>query len=110
MVGTGSSAAQLVPAVAAAARRVTVYQRTANWVIPKPAANFGPFLQRVFDRVPTLQSAYRAATYFTADLGLSPVVSRGWSARPLAWLARRHLRRPGAGPGAAREAHAGPWT
>jgi cation diffusion facilitator CzcD-associated flavoprotein CzcO len=93
VIGTGSSAAQLVPRVADTARRVTVYQRTANWVIPKPAANFHPLVQRAFDRVPTLQSAYRAATYLAADLGLSPVVSRGWSARPLTWLARRHLRR-----------------
>jgi cation diffusion facilitator CzcD-associated flavoprotein CzcO len=93
VIGTGSSAAQLVPLVAEAAGAVTVYQRTANWVLPKPSADFGPFVRQAFGRVPALQSAYRAATYFAADLGLSPVVSRGWSARPLTWLARRHLRR-----------------
>lgn len=93
VIGTGSSAAQLLPTVAAAASRVTVYQRTANWVLPKPAADFGPLVRQAFRRVPTLQSAYRAATYLAADAGLSPVVSRGWSAGPLTWLARRHLRR-----------------
>jgi cation diffusion facilitator CzcD-associated flavoprotein CzcO len=93
VIGTGSSAAQLVPKVADVARRVTVYQRTANWVIPKPAAEFGPLVQRAFGRLPALQPAYRAATYLMADAGLSPVISRGWSARPLTWLARRHLRR-----------------
>jgi len=93
VIGTGSSAAQLVPLVADAASQVTVYQRTANWVMPKPTADFGPLMRQAFRRVPALQSAYRAATYLAADAGLSPVVSRGWSARPVAWLARRHLRR-----------------
>jgi len=93
VIGTGSSAAQLVPRLAEAAGRVTVYQRTANWVIPKPANEFGPLTRQAFGRLPALQSAFRAATYLAADMGLSPVVSRGWSARPLTWLARRHLRR-----------------
>jgi cation diffusion facilitator CzcD-associated flavoprotein CzcO len=35
VVGTGSSAAQIVPAIAGTARRVTVFQRQPGWVLPK---------------------------------------------------------------------------
>ncbi|MBF6202313.1 NAD(P)-binding domain-containing protein, partial [Nocardia cyriacigeorgica] len=38
VVGTGSSAAQMIPALAEHAASVTVYQRTQAWVLPKPTA------------------------------------------------------------------------
>lgn len=93
VIGTGSSAAQMLPSVARQARRVHVYQRTANWVIPKPRAEFGPVSRQVLGRLPGAQAAYRALTYLAADVGLSPVITRGWSARPARWLALRQLRR-----------------
>jgi cation diffusion facilitator CzcD-associated flavoprotein CzcO len=92
VVGTGSSAAQLVPYVARTAHRLYVFQRTANWVIPKPAAEF-PWLTRLsFEHMPALQLAYRGGVYLAADEVLWPVITRGWSSRPVEWLARRHLR------------------
>lgn len=93
IVGTGSSAAQLLPIVARQARRVDVYQRTANWVIPKPRAEFGALTRWVLRRLPFLHTVYRSLTYLVADTVLSPVIRRGWSFRPASWLARRHLRR-----------------
>lgn len=93
VVGTGSSAAQLIPEVAGHADRLMVFQRTPAWVLPKPAAEFGPVYRRAFALVPGLQSAYRAAIYYGADLLLGPLKHRGWSARPAEWVARAHLRR-----------------
>jgi cation diffusion facilitator CzcD-associated flavoprotein CzcO len=98
VIGNGSSAAQLIPSVSKKARRTYVHQRTPNWVIPKPKAEFGPATRLAFRSLPFLHSLYRKATYLTADLGLSPVITRGWSARPVEWLARRHLRRQVADP------------
>lgn len=93
VIGTGSSAAQLLPHVAQQARRVYVYQRTPNWVMPKPRAQFGPVTRFAFERLPFLQTAYRGLNYFAADLALSPVITRGWSFRPAEQIARWHLRR-----------------
>lgn len=62
VIGTGSSAAQLLPHVARQARRVYVYQRTPNWVMPKPRAQFGPVTRFAFERLPFLQTAYRGST------------------------------------------------
>jgi cation diffusion facilitator CzcD-associated flavoprotein CzcO len=93
VVGTGSSAAQLLRHVAEQARSVSVFQRTPSWVIPKPKAEFGRGTRWAFDRFPSLQVAYRAMTYLAADTLLTPVIRRGWTFQPTAWIARRHLRR-----------------
>ncbi|MGW5571688.1 flavin-containing monooxygenase [Nocardia thailandica] len=92
VVGTGSSATQLVPELARTAASVTVYQRSAPWILPKPAARFGP-LARAALRIPGLHSLYRAALSCGADLVMAPIMRRGWSARPAEWVARAHLRR-----------------
>ena len=93
VIGTGSSAAQLLPLVAEQAGHVDVYQRTPNWVIPKPRREFGRLSRWALSRVPGLHDLLRAGTYLAADLALSPVITRGWSFRPARWLARAHLRR-----------------
>ncbi|MCP3804864.1 NAD(P)/FAD-dependent oxidoreductase [Allokutzneria sp. A3M-2-11 16] len=93
VIGTGSSGAQLLSHVARVARRVDVYQRTPNWVVPKPRTEFGPVTRWAFTRLPFTQNIYRALNYLAADLALSPIIARGWSARPAEWVARRHLRK-----------------
>ncbi|MFI8977501.1 flavin-containing monooxygenase [Nocardia asteroides] len=92
VVGTGSSAAQMVPALAEHAASVTVYQRTPAWVLPKPTASFGPLTSAAL-RVPGAHRLYRMALERGADLTLAPIMRRGWSAVPAEWIARRHLRR-----------------
>jgi cation diffusion facilitator CzcD-associated flavoprotein CzcO len=92
VIGTGSSAAQLLPHLAAAARHVRVYQRTPHWVLPKPSRRFGP-LGRAALRLPGAHALYRSALYHSADQLLVPVARRGWSARPAEWVARAYLHR-----------------
>ena len=41
VIGTGASAVQLVPAIADRAARVTVFQRTPPWTLPKPDRRHG---------------------------------------------------------------------
>jgi cation diffusion facilitator CzcD-associated flavoprotein CzcO len=48
VVGTGSSAAQVVPTVAPDAASVTVFQRQPGWVLPKGDRDFTPRERRVF--------------------------------------------------------------
>ncbi|WP_166875148.1 NAD(P)/FAD-dependent oxidoreductase [Salinibacterium sp. ZJ450] len=42
VVGTGSTAVQIVPNIAAIADKVTLFQREPGWVLPKGAQTFGP--------------------------------------------------------------------
>ncbi|WP_308163124.1 flavin-containing monooxygenase [Nocardia alni] len=61
VIGTGASAMQLVPAIAGLAAEVTVYQRSAQWIMPNPNTNrevesAKRFLMREF---PGYQTWYR---------------------------------------------------
>nr|WP_169336507.1 NAD(P)/FAD-dependent oxidoreductase [Nocardia transvalensis] len=92
VIGTGSSAAQLLPHVAEVARGVRVYQRTPHWILPKPAREFGALTHAALS-LPGGHRLYRTALSHGADALLAPMMRRGWSARPAEWVARAHLRR-----------------
>lgn len=92
VIGTGSSAAQCLPTLAATAASVRVFQRTPQWILPKPPAEFGP-AARVALGLPGAHRVYRWGLRQGADTLLAPIMRRGWPARPAEWVARRHLRR-----------------
>ncbi|MGW4368065.1 flavin-containing monooxygenase [Nocardia takedensis] len=91
VIGTGSSAAQILPHLAEVAARVRVFQRTPHWVLPKLAPKFGP-ATRALLAVPGAHHAYRRMLHHSADHLLAPIMRRGWPARPAEAIARRHLR------------------
>lgn len=59
VIGTGPSAVQFVPEIAPHARSLTVFQRSANWVIPKYDYAFGPGSRWALRNVPGLRLALR---------------------------------------------------
>lgn len=63
VIGTGASAVQFVPEIARYARRLYVFQRSANWVIPKYDYTFGPLVRSAFRWVPGLRLAMRGFNY-----------------------------------------------
>jgi cation diffusion facilitator CzcD-associated flavoprotein CzcO len=63
VIGTGASAIQIVPEVAARAARVDVYQRTAPWVMPRRDRAYRGWEQALMRRVPPLQRAVRGLVY-----------------------------------------------
>jgi cation diffusion facilitator CzcD-associated flavoprotein CzcO len=62
VIGTGATAVQLVPELAKVAADLTVYQRTAIWVVPKLDFGFPEPVKRLFRRVPLTQRVIRAIT------------------------------------------------
>jgi cation diffusion facilitator CzcD-associated flavoprotein CzcO len=62
IIGTGATAVQLIPELARKAKDLTVYQRTAIWVVPKLDFRFSERSKRLFRRVPLAQRAIRAIT------------------------------------------------
>jgi cation diffusion facilitator CzcD-associated flavoprotein CzcO len=66
IVGTGSTAVQVVPELAKEVSELTVYQRTPIWVMPKIDFGFSPAVQRLFAEVPLAQ---RVVRWFT-DTGM----------------------------------------
>ncbi len=59
VIGTGCSAAQIVPAIAARARTLVVFQRTAHWLTPRMDHGYPLWLRWAFAWVPGLMWAYR---------------------------------------------------
>ncbi len=71
VIGTGASAIQFVPQIAARTAELTVVQRTPPWIIPKPDRPIKPALRRAFARLPLLAKLYRAALYARLETTVS---------------------------------------
>jgi len=67
VVGIGASAIQFVPEIARQARSVTLFQRSVNYVGPKPDAAFSERAKAIFRAVPPLQRLYRASIWLRFD-------------------------------------------
>jgi cation diffusion facilitator CzcD-associated flavoprotein CzcO len=59
VVGTGASAVQFVPEIAEQAARLTVFQRTGNWFMPRRNRHYPRLLKAAIERVPGLQAFRR---------------------------------------------------
>lgn len=95
VVGTGASAAQFVPRIQPGVGRLSVYQRTPPWVVPRRDRALGPWRRRAYRHLPPLRLADRAATYLRLELVVGPAVL-GRSPRRRALLERLasdHLER-----------------
>ncbi len=92
VVGTGASAVQFVPPVAERAARLTVFQRTGNWLLPRRNHAYPPLLRTLIARVPLLQSARRAILFYYTE-GLTFSIRHPKTAgRLLAWRSARFMR------------------
>jgi cation diffusion facilitator CzcD-associated flavoprotein CzcO len=63
VIGTGASAIQAIPELAKQAATLTVFQRTAPWVLPRPDRAIGGREQSLYAKYPPLQRAVRGAIY-----------------------------------------------
>jgi cation diffusion facilitator CzcD-associated flavoprotein CzcO len=63
VIGTGASAIQLVPAIARRAARVSVFQRSAPWTLPKPDRRYGRTRHFAYGKMPFLMLPARAGTW-----------------------------------------------
>jgi cation diffusion facilitator CzcD-associated flavoprotein CzcO len=63
VIGTGASAIQFVPPVAERAERVSLFQRSAAYVIEKPDRPYARWEQALYSVVPALHTLSRAKIY-----------------------------------------------
>ena len=98
VIGTGASAIQFVPEIAREAAQVTVFQRSAAWILPKPDAPYGPRAHALFSRFPLWHRLARlgwTAFFETGALGLTRLRAL---AAPFPLVHRALLRRQVADP------------
>lgn len=67
VVGTGSTAAQVVPALAPMVGELTVYQREPGWIEPKSERAFTPFERWMYRTIPFAQRVHRYLLWARAN-------------------------------------------
>lgn len=92
VVGTGASAAQLVPHVARQAGHLTVFQRTPAWIIPRRDRPIGALRRRLFRRFPVLLRLARFMIFARNELRVPALMRWHWLGAGHRWLAHRHRR------------------
>jgi cation diffusion facilitator CzcD-associated flavoprotein CzcO len=70
VIGTGASAIQFVPHVQKAAGHLTLFQRTAPWVLPRRDRRYGRVERWLNRRVPGLQRSLRLRMYAMREMWL----------------------------------------
>ncbi|PXW35636.1 UNVERIFIED_CONTAM: cation diffusion facilitator CzcD-associated flavoprotein CzcO [Williamsia faeni] len=95
VIGTGATGIQIIPTIAPQVQHLTVLQRTAIWVLPKPNAPIPGFLRNIYRAIPKLQLLPRFLIDSTFEIAETigvvhnkqlPAITRGMEK-----LCRRHL-------------------
>jgi cation diffusion facilitator CzcD-associated flavoprotein CzcO len=71
IIGTGATAVQLIPELAATAGELTVYQRTPTHILPKLDLRVPVWLQWLFAHLPGVHSLFRLATNALFEIALA---------------------------------------
>ncbi|BBY04650.1 flavin-containing monooxygenase [Mycobacterium seoulense] len=93
VLGTGASAIQFVPRIRETAGRVTVFQRSAPYVIPKPDRAYTGAHHAAFRNVPGFTAAMRGLIWEISEffgLALTKVAPLAWLIGVVASLNLRH--------------------
>jgi cation diffusion facilitator CzcD-associated flavoprotein CzcO len=93
VIGTGASAIQFIPIVAAAAGRLHVFQRSAPYVLPKPNKPYRRWQKFLFRHVPALLALNRLLIYLHHEARAAAFVSFPRLLRLKRSSFRRYLRK-----------------
>lgn len=68
VIGTGASAVQFIPEIQPKVQQLTLFQRTAAWVLPRWDETFSDRQKRLYSKVPALQKLARTSIYLRREL------------------------------------------
>jgi cation diffusion facilitator CzcD-associated flavoprotein CzcO len=92
VIGTGASAVQFVPRIQREVGKLTLFQRSAPWVLPRPEHRITAAEKAVLRSVPLAQRALRTGIYLGGELGILGLAYDPRLTRPLMAMGRAHLR------------------
>jgi cation diffusion facilitator CzcD-associated flavoprotein CzcO len=98
VIGTGASAVQFVPEIAPAVKRLTVFQRTGNWFLPRKNRRYPGAVRAAIGLLPGVQDLRRKFVFqYTESLTLAirhpDTIGRALGARSAAFM-RSQLEDP----------------
>jgi len=68
VIGTGASGIQIVPAIASKVGKLSLFQRTPAWILPKPERDIGSREQKLLAKFPAYQWLMRKFLYWQYEL------------------------------------------
>ncbi|KMO78480.1 flavin-containing monooxygenase [Mycolicibacterium chlorophenolicum] len=92
VLGTGSTAAQLIPEIAKVADTVYSVQRSPTWVLPKPDREYSRREKWVFAHVPLAARVYRNRLWWRSEANISVIEHGSDKTREFTALALQSLR------------------
>jgi cation diffusion facilitator CzcD-associated flavoprotein CzcO len=98
VIGTGASAIQIVPAIAAQVKELRVFQRTPPWVLPRMDRAFSERTQNLFRKLPVLQRMLRHVQYWGMEMRAIGFLGNRRYMANVEKLARRYLQKTIADP------------
>ncbi|WP_377268447.1 flavin-containing monooxygenase [Peterkaempfera sp. SMS 1(5)a] len=93
VVGTGASAIQIIPAIQPQVARLTVFQRTPAWVLPRADREITGVERWLHSKVPPSGALRRALLFAVRELQVDAFVNRPRLLGAVQAMARRHLHR-----------------
>jgi len=73
VLGTGSTASQLLPELAKVADKVYSVQRSPTWILPKPDRHYTPRERWAFAHVPLAKKLYRTRLWLRSEANISVI-------------------------------------
>lgn len=92
VVGTGASAVQFVPELAERAARLTVFQRTGNWMLPRRNRAYPKLLRAAIEHVPGVQEFRRRFMFQYCELITAAIRHPRTIGRLAAWRSAAFMR------------------
>ncbi len=91
VIGTGASAIQTVPQIQPQVKHLTIFQRTAPWVVPHRDRPITEFERRLYRRVPAAQRAVRTMVYVSREALVPGLAYRPQLMNAVQKMAEGHL-------------------
>ncbi|KAF1071582.1 MAG: Baeyer-Villiger monooxygenase [Pseudomonas citronellolis] len=91
VIGTGASAIQFVPEIQPKVARLTLFQRTAPWILPKPDRAISDTERARFRHFPALQKLWRGALYSLLESRVLGFTFAPWAMKLVGKLAVRYI-------------------
>lgn len=92
VIGTGSTAVQMVKPLSREASELKLFQRTAQWIFPIPNRRYTT-LDRTIAQIPWMRKTAREFWDQAFDQGAIAVTRKGWQREAIQSICRLHLKR-----------------
>lgn len=93
VIGTGASAIQFIPEIAKQAKEITLFQRSAPYVIPKPDRKYSEWETSLYKNIPLLLKLSRLKTYLLFESRFVAFASMRWLMPLMQWQWQRFMKK-----------------